>query len=105
MMEQALQGGWRAIEWHCELLAHHRHRHIDGFDAAQDIRDQIAALEARGILAKGHLVVGRSVYVVKDRTRQTSPGQSPEIMEVVTVEQTHVFPLSRKPVASRAFRR
>ena len=67
-------------------------RHVNGFHAAQDVGHQVAALEARRIPAKGHLVVSRSIDVIKDRTWQTSFGQPPEIMKVVTVAQTHSAP-------------
>src|SRR5207249_1302820 len=95
VMEQALQRGGRAIDRHCELLTHHCYRHIDGFHAAQDVGHEVTALEARCILAIRHLVVSRSVDVVKDRTRQTSPGEAPEIMKIVTVAQTHIAPRIR----------
>ena len=75
MVEQALQRSGRAIDRHRELLAHDRHRHVDGFHAAQDVGHQVAALEARGILAIGHFVVGRAVDVIEDRTRQTPLGE------------------------------
>ena len=92
MVEQALQRGRGAIERHRQLLAHDRHRHVDGLDAAQDIGHQVAALEARGILAKRHLVVGGAVDVVEDRAGQPLLRQLAEIMEVVAVAQTHVVP-------------
>ena len=100
MVEQALQRSGRAIDRHRQLLAHDGHRHIDGFHAAQDVGHEVAALEARRIPAIGHLVVCRSVDVVEDRTRQPPSGQSPEIMEVVTVAQTHTTPASAQSAPS-----
>ena len=89
MVEQALQRGRRTIDRHGELLAHDRHRHIDVADPAQDIRHQVAALEARRIPAIGHLVVGRAVDVVEDRPRQPPLRERPEVVEVVAVLQAH----------------
>ena len=85
VMEQALQRRRRAIDRHCELLAHHGYRHIDGFHAAQDVGHQVTALEARRVSAKRGLVVGATIDVVEDRSRQPPLGQLPEIMEVVTL--------------------
>ena len=54
MVEQALKGGWRAIEGHRKLLAHYGHGQIGGCHPPQDIGYQVAALEAAGV----HVVPG-----------------------------------------------
>jgi hypothetical protein len=104
MMEQALQRSGRAIDRHCEPLAHHCYRHINGFHAAQDVGHEVAALEARRIPAISHLVVSRPVDVIEDRTRQTSSGEASEIMKIVTVAQTHVAPTPSRKLAPPQFR-
>src|SRR5512147_1584516 len=90
MVKQPLQRCRRAIDGHRQFLAHHRHREVNGLDPAQDIGNEVAALEARRVLPKGYLVVRCAVDVVEDRTRQPSPGQFAEVMEVVTIGQAHV---------------
>src|SRR5450755_3804281 len=90
MMEQALERGRRAIKRHCEPLAHNGHRHIDAFDATQDIGNEVTALEACGVPAIGHLVVGRSVDVIEDGTWYPAPSQSSKVVEVMTVTQAHM---------------
>ena len=63
---------------------------INSLHAAQHVGHQITALEACRILPMGHLVVCRSVDIIKNRTWQPSSGELPEIMKVVTVAQAHI---------------
>src|SRR5262245_66430320 len=89
MVEETLQGGRGAIDRQRELLAHHSDGEINVFHAAQDVGRDIAALEAFCVTPVGHLVVGSAVDVIEYWTGQPSPGQTLEIMKVVTVAQMH----------------
>jgi hypothetical protein len=90
MVKQALERGGRTIDGHCELLTHDRHRHVDVFNAAQDVGHQVAAFEACGVAVEGCLVIGASVDIVEYRPGQTSFRQLSKIMEVVTMAHAHV---------------
>ena len=65
MVEEALQGGRRAIDRQRELLAHDGDGEVDVPDATQDVGHEVAALERFGVTPAGHLVVGGTVDVVE----------------------------------------
>src|SRR5262245_19375732 len=88
-MEETLKRGRRAIDRQGKLLAHDGHGEVNSPDAAQDIRHEIAVLEACRIAPVGHFVVGCTVDVVEDRPRQSSPRQLPEILKVVADAEAH----------------
>jgi len=89
VMEQTLKRRRRAIEWHGEPLTHHRHRQIDGLHSPQDVRYEIALLEACRVSPIGDFVVGRTVDVVEDRARKPALGQSPKVVKVVAIAYAH----------------
>ena len=85
-------------------MAHHGHRKVDGFDAAQHVWHQIASIKARRILTKGHLVICGPVDVVENGGRQPPLCQASEVVKVMTVAQAHVvahpgFAALLRPVA------
>src|SRR5580704_15839687 len=89
VVEETLQGGRRAIDRQSELLAHDGDGEVNVCYAAQDAGHEVTALEALRVTPVGHLVVGGAVDVVEYRTGHPSPGETPEIMKVVTVPQMH----------------
>src|SRR5205085_1907404 len=89
MMEQALQGGRRAVERQREPLAHDIDREIDFLHAAEHVGQEVAMLEARAVAAMGRLIVGRAIDIVEDRTGQSAACQPSEIVEVMTLCQAH----------------
>jgi hypothetical protein len=89
IVEETLQGGRRAVNGQRELLAHDGDREINVLDAAQDVRHEIAALEGLRVTPKSRLVVCAAVDLIENRSGQLLFGQTSEIMEVVTITQTH----------------
>jgi hypothetical protein len=89
MMEETLQGGGRAIDRQSKLLAHDGDREINVLYAAQDAGYEVTALEGFRITPVCHLVIGGAVDVIEYWSGQPSPGETPEIMKVVTVMQMH----------------
>jgi hypothetical protein len=84
-MKQPLQGGWRTIERHVELLTHDLYRHIDVSHTIEDIWNKISSLKGLRIAPIGHFVIGCTINVMKDRSWQTLLCKPPEITKVVTV--------------------
>ena len=66
MMEEALKSGGRTIEWQGEFLAHDRDGQVDGLNAPQHIGQEVAALEACSILAKGRFVIRSAVDIIEN---------------------------------------
>jgi hypothetical protein len=89
MVEETLQRGRRAIDRQSELLTHYGDGDINVLYATQHVGYEVTALEAFRVTAVGHLVVGSTVNVIEYWSRQTSFGQTSEIMKVVTVAQLH----------------
>jgi hypothetical protein len=89
MVEETLQGGRRAINRQSELLAHDSDGEIDVLYAAQDAGHEVAALEGFRVAPVGYLVVRGTIDIIEYWAGQPSPGQTPEIMKVVTIAQIH----------------
>lgn len=89
VMEQALEGGRRAVNRHRQLVAENRDRHIDLAEAGQHVRHEIAVLEGARVPAERRFIVGAAVDVIVDRPGQTPTRQFAEVMKVVAVLQTH----------------
>ena len=96
MVEQSLKRGRGAVDGHVQLLAHHRHRHVDLLHAGEHAGHQVDIVERGGVPPVGHLVVRGAVDVVEDRARQSPPGEFPEVMEIVALVESH---RSHVPVA------
>ena len=89
MVEETLQSGRRAIDRQSKLLAHDGDGEINVLYAAQDAGYEVTALEGFCITPVSHLVIGGAVDVIEYWSGQPSLGETPEIMKVVTVMQTH----------------
>jgi hypothetical protein len=89
MVEETLQGGWRAVDRQSELLAHDGDGEINLLYAAQDVGYEVTALETFRVTPVGHLVVGSAIDVIEYRSGQPPLGQTPKIVKVVTVAQKH----------------
>jgi hypothetical protein len=91
MMEESLQGSRRAIDWQSELLSHDSDREINVLDAAQHVGYEVTTLEAFRVALVRYFVVSGAVNVIEYWTRQSLPGQTTEIMKVVTIAQLHAW--------------
>jgi hypothetical protein len=89
VMKEALQRSRRAEDWQGKLLAHDLDGEINCLYSSQDVWHEVTALKSRRIAQVGHLVVGGAIYVVEYWAGQPSLGQTPKIMKVVTIAQTH----------------
>ena len=76
IVKQPLQRRRRAIDRHCQCLAHDRDREVDLADPGQHARHEVAIVEGGPVAAQGDLVVGAPVDIVEDRPRQPLLGQS-----------------------------
>ncbi len=88
-VEHALKRRWRQKQGHVDLLTHDGRFHINGFDAGENIRDQIAALISLRIAPPGHFVVGRPVDIMKHRARQPLARERPKIFNIMAIAQAH----------------
>src|SRR5271166_2950213 len=88
-MEQSLKSGWCAEQGHVDFLPHYGRRHIDAFDARQNVGHQIAPLVGFGISPIRDLVVRRAVDVMEYGARQSPPCDRAEIPDVVASIDTH----------------
>ena len=104
-MEQALQGSGRAIDRQCELLAHDGDRKIDAPNPAQDAGYKVAAFEGFRVAPVRRLLVRGAVDIIEDRTGQSPLGQTPKIMKVVTIAQSHACSRANPSVDQTARRR
>jgi hypothetical protein len=89
---EPLQGGRRAIERHSELLPHDSDGCVDSSNPAKHIRHQVTAVEAFAVPAKRNFIVRSTIDVIKNRARQTPPGEFSKVMKVVTGAQAHFPP-------------
>jgi hypothetical protein len=88
-MKQPLEGSWRAINRHCQLLAHDCYRKVDLGDAAQHVGDEVASVECGRVAMVGDFVIGGAVNVVENGAGQALFGQSAEVMKIKAMFQTH----------------
>jgi hypothetical protein len=72
-----------------DFLPHDGRRHIDAFDADQNVGHQIALLVGFGISPIRDLVVRRAVDVMEYGPRQSPPCHRAEIPDVVASINTH----------------
>ena len=88
-MEEPLQSGRGAIDWQSQLLAHYCNGEIDTPYAAQNVGNQVTTLEALRVPLMSYFIVSGTVDVIEYRSRQPSMGQTPKVMKVVTIAQSH----------------
>src|SRR5215469_787987 len=105
MVEQALQGCGRAIDRQRELLAHDGDGKIDASNPSQDAGYKVAAFEGFRVAPVRRLLVRGAVDIIEDRTGQSSLGQTPKIMKVVTIAQIHACSRANPSVDQTARRR
>ena len=89
MMEQPLKRSRCAEQGHVYFLPHDGYRHVNAFDARENVGHQIAPLVGFGISPIRDLIVRRAVDVVEDRPRQSPPCHRAEIPDVVASIDTH----------------
>ena len=89
VMKQPLQRRWRQEQRQVNTFAHDLRRHVDGFNAGEDVRNEVALVVGLRISSIGDLVVGGTIDVMKDRSRQPPPGKTPELLHVVALVQVH----------------
>ena len=89
MMKQPLKRRRGAEQGHVQLLPHDRYRHVDDFDARENVGNEIASLVSFGISPIRDLIVRRTVDVVEDRPRQSPSCHRAEIPDVVASIDTH----------------
>src|SRR5438105_5145644 len=105
MVEQALQGSGRAIDRQRELLAHDGDGKIDAPNPAQDAGYKVTAFEGFCVAPVRRLLVRRAVDIIEDRTGQSPLGQTPKIMKVMTIAQSHACSRANPRVDQTARRR
>jgi hypothetical protein len=89
MMKEALKSGGRAIEWQGKFLAHDRDGQVDGLNASQHIGQEVAALEASSILAKGRFVIRSAVDIIENWAWQAKLRKFSEIVKIQAISQAH----------------
>src|SRR5215472_3538586 len=72
---------------------------------AQDAGYKVAAFEGLRISPVRRLLVRGAVDIVEDRTRQSPLGQTPKIMKVMTIAQSHACSRANPSVDQAARRR
>jgi hypothetical protein len=88
MMKQPLKRRRGAEQGHGQLLPHDRYRHVDAFDARENVGHQIAPLIGFSISPIADLIVRCTVDVVEDRPWQPPPCHRAEIFDVVALLDT-----------------
>jgi hypothetical protein len=89
VMEKPLQCGRRAEQWHIQFLPHNTCRHVDVFDACEDVGYEITAFEGFGISPISDLIIRRPIDVMEDWARQSSPCHQTKILDVVASIGAH----------------